>query len=136
METIVAYILIFFPEIMFIIGIGVFIKRIFFFKNSIRTFGEVTGIDERKHTAISGNTWGNRIVYHPIIFFNDKSGKRYRCLAGMLGRFMSYNNGDKVPIIYRESNPMKALVNSIFIVWTLPTLLFIAGVSAIVLKYM
>jgi len=135
MENILANILRFFPEIMFVSGIGIFIKRIFFFKNAIRTFGEVTGIDERKFIGVSGNSWGNRIVYHPIIYFDDKSGKRYRCIVGMLGRYMSYNNGEKVPIIYRESNPMKSLVNSLLIVWTIPTLLLIVGISAIVLKY-
>jgi len=44
---------------------------------------------------------------------------------------MSYNNGEKVPIIYRQSNPIKSLVNSLFIVWTIPALLLIVGISAI-----
>ena len=135
METILANILRFFPEIMFVIGMGVFIKRILFFKNAIRTFGEVTGIEERKHIGISGNSWGNRIVYHPIIYFNDKSGKRYRCIPGMLGRYMSYNTDEKISIIYIESNPLRSLVNSFFMVWTLPTLLLVVGITAIVLKY-
>ena len=135
METILANILRFFPEIMFVIGMGVFIKRILFFKNAIRTFGEVTGIEERKHIGISGNSWGNRIVYHPIIYFNDKSGKRYRCIPGMLGRCMSYNTDEKISIIYIESNPLRSLVNSFFMVWTLPTLLLVVGITAIVLKY-
>jgi hypothetical protein len=135
METILANVLRFSPEIMFVIGLWVFIKRIFFFKNATRTFGEVTGIEERKFIGISGNSWGNRIVYHPIVYFYDGSGKRYRCIVGMLGRYMSYNKGEKVPIIYKESNPMKSLVNSSFIVWTIPTLLLIVGIIAIVLKY-
>lgn len=135
METILANILRFFPEIVFIIGIGFFIKRILFFKNGARAFAEVTGIEERKYPYVSGNSWANRIVYHPILYFDDKSGKRYRCVAGMLGRFMSYNSGEKVPIIYKESNPMKSLVNSFFIVWTIPTIFLIVGLSAIVLKY-
>ena len=135
METILANVLRFSPEIMFVIGIGAFIKRILFFKNAIRTFGEVTGIEERKFIGVSGNSWGNRIVYHPIVYFKDTSGKRYRCIVGMLGRYMSYNNGEKVPIIYSESNPMKSLVNSIYIVWTIPTLLLTIGISAIILKY-
>lgn len=135
MEAILANSLRFSSEIMFVIGIVVFIKRILFLKNGITTFGEVTGIEERKHPGVSGNSWGNRIAYHPIIYFNDKSGKRYRCIPGMLGRYLSYNNVEKVPIIYRESNPMKSLVNSFFIIWTIPTLLLIVGTTAIVLKY-
>ena len=135
MENTLANILRFSPEIMFVFGFGIFINRIFFVQNAIRTFGEVAGIEERKHIGVSGNSWGNRIVYHPILYFNDNSGKRYRCIPGMLGRYMSYNTGDKVPIMYRESNPMNSLVNNFFIVWTLPTLLLIIGISAIVLKY-
>ncbi len=135
MESSLANILRFFSEIIFVIGLGILVNRVVFVKNAIRTFGEVSGIEERKHIGISGNTWGNRIVYHPIIYFNDKSGKIFRCIPGMLGRYMSYNTGDKVPIIYRESNPIKSMVNSFLIIWTIPTLLLLVGIAAIVLKY-
>lgn len=135
MENILANTLRFFPEIMFVIGVGVFIKRIFFLIRGITTFGDVTGIEERKIRGVSGNSWGNRIVYHPIIYFDDKSGKRYRCIPGMLGRYMSYNTGEKIPIIYLESEPMKSLVNSFLIIWTIPALLLIVGMAAIILKY-
>lgn len=135
METLLVNILRYFPDIMFVIGVGIFIKRIHFLKNTITTFGDVTGIEERKICYVSGNSWGNRIVYHPIIDFHDKSGKRYRCIPGMLGRFMSYNTGEKVPIIYRESDPIKSMVDSFFIVWTMPALLLIVGITAIFLKY-
>lgn len=135
MESVLANILRFFPEIMFVIGIGIFVYRVSFVKNAIGTFGEVTGIEERKHIGISGNSWGNRIVFHPIIYFEDSLGKRYRCIPGMLGRYLSYNTGDRVPIIYKESNPLKSLVNSFLMIWTLPTLLLLFGIIAIVLKY-
>lgn len=135
MENLLVNILRYSPEIMFVIGVGFFIKRILFLKNAITTFGDVTGIEERKIRYVSGNSWGNRIVYHPIIYFHDKSGKRYRCIPGMLGRFMSYNTGEKVPIIYRELDPIKAMVDNFFIVWTIPTLLLIFGIAAIFLKY-
>ncbi len=135
MESALANILRFFPEIIFVIGAAIFVNRILFVINSVIIFGEVTGIEERKHIGVSGNSWGNRIVYHPIIYFNDNSGKRYRCIPGMLGRYMSYNTGDKVPIIYIKANPMKSLVNRFFIIWTLPTLVLVVGIAAIVLKY-
>ena len=135
METLLANILRFFPEIMFALATGIFVKRIFFLKNAVTTFGNVTGIEERKIRGVSGNSWGNRIVYHPIIYFHDRSGKRYRCIPGMLGRFMSYNTDDKVPVIYSESDPMKSMVNRFFIVWTIPTLLLIVGITACTLKY-
>lgn len=135
MENILIILLRFFPELISVVALWIFVRRILFFKKAVRTFGEVTGIEERKHRGVSGNTWGNRIVFHPVIHFEDKTGKRYRCVVGMLGRFMSYNTGDIVPLLYKESNPLHALVNNFFIIWTLPALLLSGGIFCLFWKY-
>jgi len=137
MEQIIVYIIIFLPEAFLVVGILYFIQRFVFIKKSIKTFGEVTRIEERQHTRIgvSGAASISRVVFHPVIYFNDIQKNKHRCMVGMGGRFLSYNVGDKVPIIYTESKPAKCFLNRIYFVWASPVLFLSLGVISMIFKY-
>ncbi|WP_136810747.1 DUF3592 domain-containing protein [Desulfosediminicola flagellatus] len=137
MEQLIVHIIIYLPEILSVAAILMVIQRFHFLKNAIRTFGEVTGIEERQNTrmGVSSTPGHRRVVHYPVIHFKDTANNKYRCIAGMAARFLNYGVGDRVPVIYNPSNPQKCFLNHIYFVWVTPLGCTLLAIGAIAYKY-
>lgn len=137
MEQLIAYIIIYLPEILSVTAIIMVIQRSIFVQKAICTFGEVTGIEERQNTRMGGlNSPGHRrVVHYPVIHFEDTKKKRYRCITGMAARFLNYGVGDRVPVIYNPANPQKCFLNRFYFLWVTPLGCTLLAIVAMAYKY-
>lgn len=133
MENLIIQILLYSPEILFGCGVLFLIKRSFFVKNGQTTLAEVTEIQERQNTKMG--TGHVRVIYHPVLKFEDDDGVKYTCIVGQGGRFLSFNVGESVEVIYDKSNPNNSRLHHWFFLWPMPILLTASGAAAIYLKY-
>ncbi|WP_163341167.1 DUF3592 domain-containing protein [Desulfopila sp. IMCC35008] len=132
MEKVLIYTLLCLPEILLTIGIYTFIRRIFFIRNSIKTLGEISGVQEHKISSTRGT---QRTVYYSDVHFNDESGGRHKCIVGFANRFLSRRVGDKVPIVYDKNKPQRSFLNYRFMVWITPVSILVVGILSLYLKY-
>ncbi|WP_163341054.1 DUF3592 domain-containing protein [Desulfopila sp. IMCC35008] len=138
MENIIIYTFLFLPEILVSIGIFSLINRIVFIKNSIKTLGEISGVQNYKVASSAGGGRApstERTVYYSDVHFYDESGCRHNCIVGFANRFLSRRVGDKVPIIYNKKNPKISFLNHWFIVWVTPVSILFIGIALLYLKY-
>jgi len=138
MEQIVIHIIIYLPEILSLAATLMVLQRTIFVKRANRTFGEVTDIEERQNTrmGVSSTPGHRRVIYYPVIHFEDDSGKKYRCIAGLAARFLNYGVGERVPVIYNPANPQKCFLNHIYFVWITPLGFTLLAIVAIAYKYL
>ena len=97
-------------------------------KGSLTANGIVTGLEKSQVNAFtSGSTDDNLIFreeenifkggsYAPLIEFSDKSGKKYE-VKGIASSPPKYKIGQHIDILYLESNPQKAIINSFMEKW-------------------
>ena len=137
MENLIAQILLFTPELLFVFGLLFFMRRVLFVKKGRITFAKVTEIQERQNTRMGvSNRPGNvRVVYHPVLKFEDVDSATYTCIVGQGGRFLSFNVGESVAVIYDPNNPNNNRLNHWFFIWPVPVLLVIMGAASTYLKY-
>lgn len=126
------------PEIILIFGIYLLFSRIIFITKSRKVFGEVSGIEARQTDSpmgVSSVAGHRRAVFYPKIFYKDDNGRQHRLIVGQVAKFLSYNTGDKVSVIYSSFKPSKAFLNNIYCVWVTPISYFCLGVALIIYKY-
>jgi len=63
----------------------------------------------------------------PVIEFKDKTGKTFE-ITGVASSPPKYNPGDHVDILYPESNPEKACIDSFFDKWLLTIVPMVFGI--------
>ena len=137
-ENTIISLLIFLPEIISVLGLVLLIKRILFLNNSREVLGEVTGLEARQTNSqlgVSTVPGNRRAVFHPIIYFKDNNGNKHRLIVGQVGRYLSYNNGDKVLVLYNLSKPSEALLKNLYCIWVVPVSFLAIGILSMKYKY-
>ncbi len=108
--------------IMLCSGVGLFFHRYFFLKNALTTNGEVIQL------LYSRGGPGEGGVYFPLIKFSTSTGKIITFQSSVGKNPAAYSVGDKVPVLYQESAPKEARINSLCEIWWLPVTLTVAGI--------
>lgn len=103
-------------KIFLVIGIGMLIGSFFMYSNTkeflnsaIETEGVVTEL-VRSHSSDS-------IMYRPIFEFKTQEGKTVEITSSVASNPPSYSRGEKIDVLYQESAPEKAKINSFFSLW-------------------
>jgi len=122
-----------------LIGIILFISKVFFLNSATSTTGEViSNIMKRSTSASSTGSGGGgtRISYHPVFVFMDTSGNQIEKVSKVGYGSPRYQVGAKVEILYNPNNPQKAILNNFSSKWMAPIVLLFVGAFLIGLNVM
>ena len=81
-------------------------------------------------TISGGRRVGTSVSYAPVVSFETASGEKFTFLSDIgYVDLLKYDRGEEIPVLYLESNPKSAKINSWFELFVLPVILFcFAGV--------
>jgi hypothetical protein len=121
------------PGLVFVmIGIVLIIKRIWFLWNARDVWGEVISMEER-YPFGPFEMRGVRAIpcYLPKIRFTADNGMTYEFIDHSTSRFLSYQVGSSVPVVYDPKDPRKAYIKHVLILWS--RLVGILGIGIVLL---
>ncbi len=90
--------------------------------NSEKTEGVIT-----EFIASKGRSSPERRSYYPVIKFNAVDGREYKFQSGTNFNGREYRVSDRVKVIYRTDRPEMAEIDSLYALWFVPGLLFVAS---------
>ena len=111
-------------------------------KGSLTANGIVTGLTESQVNVFTSGTIEDELIfreeenifkggsYAPLIEYSDKSGKKHN-IQGAASSPPKYKIGQQVEILYLESDPEKAIINSFLEKWMV--VLMLGGFGALLL---
>ena len=112
-----------------IIGIGLLIGTFFTYINTsnfveiaITSQGTVVDLVELENSS-------NSISYKPLVQFIDKTGKRIEFLSPSSSNPPSYQNEEKVEVLYNPDSPNDAKLKGLFSIWGGTIIMGILGVT-------
>jgi len=113
----VAYTAIFLP-----IALFVTIKTALFVMNSEKAEGVITEFAVSKEPARP-----ERKRYYPVIKFKAADGREYKFQSETNFNGWNYRVADRIKLIYRKTDPQTAEIDSLYALWFVPGLLFVAS---------
>lgn len=113
-------------KVFLVIGIGMLIGSFFMYSNTkeflnsaIETEGVVTELVRSKSS--------DSVTYRPIFEFKTKEGNTVEITSSVASNPPSYSRGEKVDVLYQESAPEKAKINSFFSLWGATLIVAVIG---------
>ena len=92
-----------------------------FLTSAIETEGTVINLigSSSVHSSSSSDSILNRSsdTYAPVVQFKTKEGKSITFKSSVSSNPHSYSIGESIKVLYRESDPNNAIVNSFFALW-------------------
>jgi hypothetical protein len=123
------------PGLLFLTtGIVLIIKRILFLRHARDVWGEVISMEER-YPFGPFEMRGVRAIpcYLPKIRFTADNGMTYEFIDHSTSRFLSYQVGSSVSVVYDSKDPRKAYIKHVLILW--PRLVGILGIGIVLLLF-
>ncbi|MGI0119184.1 DUF3592 domain-containing protein [Zooshikella sp. RANM57] len=111
-----------------IIGLAMLVGAFFAYKNSHDFVAEAIHTNGTVVELISSRS-SDSISYRPVVEFKTKEGDLIEFTSSTGSNPPSYSRGDAVEVLYLESYPDKAEINSFFSLWGLSTIL--GGMGAV-----
>jgi hypothetical protein len=103
--------------------------------NGLRTAGQVIDIkeeirEETQHREGRSDIKVRRMMYHPVVKFEDNRRHNWEFTEQTGSSEPSYNKGESVEVIYLETDPKgTAIINQGFLNWLVPGVLGLLGVA-------
>ena len=123
------------PGLLFLtIGIVLIIKRIWFLRHARDVWGEVISMEER-YPFGPFHSWDQPAIpcALPKVRFTANNGITYEFVAYATTRFLSYQVGGFLPVVYNPKDPRKAYIKHMLPLWSGPV--SISGLGIVLLLF-
>jgi hypothetical protein len=128
LQKIISSVFIFIGILSFFFGIYQITKASKFKKKAKHTFGIVLNLKSKKGEK-------GVLIYAPVVAFTDEKGNKITFTSESFNRRPRYQVGEKVEVIYNESDPSHAMTNDFQSAWGSPFFILGSGLLLLVVGF-